>query len=156
MKGRCHLLTRRMMGMDPFGSIRDSVDRAIEGFFDGGSQGLQGLALGSRGLGALDLWEDEDTLFVEVDVPGLELNQIEVSVEDDTLTVSGKRIVRELENVVRYCNERGTSEFRRVIQLPTETDVDRVNAKLKNGVLTITLPRAEAVKPKRIEVKGIG
>ena len=116
---------------------------------------MQRLGFGARGLGALDVWEDSDKLFVEVDVPGLALDQIEVTVEDNTLTVAGKRQARDLENVVRYCNERGSSEFRRVIQLPTETDSERVDATLKNGVLTITLPKAEAVKPKRIEVKGI-
>ncbi len=149
------MLTRRMIGIDPLSSIRDSVDRAFGGLIDGGAEGVQRLGLGARGLGALDVWENADKLFVEVDVPGLELNQIEVTVEDNTLTVAGKRPAVELENVVRYCNERGSSEFRRVIQLPTETDSDRVDATLKNGVLTITLPKAEAVKPKRIEVKGI-
>ncbi len=149
------MLTRRIIGIDPLSSIRDSVDRAFGGLIEGGADGFQKLGLGVRGLGALDVWEDGDNLFVEVDVPGLELSQIEVTVEDNTLTVAGKRLAVELENVVRYCNERGASEFRRVIQLPTETDSDRVDAKLKNGVLTIKLPKAEAVKPKRIEVKGI-
>lgn len=148
------MLTRRMIGIDPLSSIRDSMDRAFGGLIDGGAEGIQRLGLGARGLGALDVWEESDRLFVEVDVPGLALDQIEVTVEDNTLTVAGKRPARESENVVQYCNERGSSEFRRVIQLPTETDSDRVNATLKNGVLTITLPKAQAVMPKRIEVKG--
>lgn len=149
------MLARRMIGIDPFASIRQSMDRMIDGFVDGGSEGLQRLTFGVRGFGALDAWEDGDRLFVEVDVPGLELSQIEVTVEDDKLAIAGKRPARDLENAVRYCNERGATEFRRVLQLPPDTDTEGVEASLKNGVLTVSLAKLEAAKPKRIEVKGI-
>ena len=150
------MLTRRMIGIDPFGAIRNNVDRVIDGFIDGGSQGLQRLTHGARGFGALDAWEDGDKLHVEVDVPGLALDQIEVTVEDDTLTISGKREPRSFdgENLIRYANERVGTEFRRVIELPGDTDTENIEASLKNGVLFITLGKVEAVKPKRIEVKG--
>ncbi len=149
------MLTRRLIGIDPLASLRNNMDRMLDGFLDGGSEGVHRFAPGAPGFGAIDVWEDGDDLFVEVDVPGLQLDQIEVTVEEDELTIAGNRPCRDLENAVQYCRERGATEFRRVIRLPVGTDTERVAASLKNGVLTVTLPKVEDAKPKRIEVKGI-
>ena len=101
----------------------------------------------------LNLWENDDNVFVEVEIPGMEMNEIEIFVNgDDQLTIQGERNQPETEGTW-HRQERSFGKFARIIRLPNEVNADAVSAEFKDGVLTITLPKKEEVKPRRIEIK---
>jgi HSP20 family protein len=91
---------------------------------------------------------------VYVFAPGLDPKSIDLSVQENVLTISGKRHIPVNEDNVYYRRERFTGEFRRVITLPDDVLSDQAQARYRDGVLQITLPRSEAVKPRLIEVKA--
>jgi HSP20 family protein len=104
---------------------------------------------------ALDLWEDESTLFVEAELPGMELDDLEIFVTGgNQLTIRGERKQPQLEQGTWHRQERGFGQFSRVVTLPLNVEADQVEAKLQHGVLTISLPKAAEAKPRRIEVKA--
>lgn len=103
---------------------------------------------------ALDLYEDKDNVFVKVEIPGLKKEDIEVSLENGNLTISGERKSEtKTENAETHRSERFVGRFYRSVTLPTEVKADQIKAQYQDGVLTVTLPKAEAAKPKQIEVK---
>jgi HSP20 family protein len=104
---------------------------------------------------ALDVWEDENRLFVEAEVPGMDLNDLEIYVTGgNQLTIKGERKQPTLENGAWHRQERGCGSFSRVFTLPLDVDADNVEARLTNGVLTIELPKREEAKPRKIAVKA--
>ena len=104
---------------------------------------------------AMNIWSNEDGLLISAEVPGIDPADIDISVVGETLTLNGSRMANELEEGARYHRqERGFGKFSRSIQLPFPVNVDDVTASFKNGVLQITLPRAEADKPRKITVKN--
>jgi len=104
---------------------------------------------------ALNIWSNEDELIITAEVPGINPEDLDISVVGDSLTLKGAREVEELEEGARYHRqERGYGNFSRTVQLPFPVDIDSVNAKFTNGVLEINLPRAEADKPRKIAVKS--
>ncbi|MDT8898176.1 Hsp20/alpha crystallin family protein [Thermanaerothrix sp. 4228-RoL] len=103
----------------------------------------------------MNVWTNPEGAVVTVELPGVNPEQIEVSVVGDTLTLRGKRVAEDLPEGARYQRrERFQGEFARSLQLPFSIDADHVEAQYENGILTITLPRAEADKPKRITVQA--
>ena len=90
-------------------------------------------------------------MVVQVAAPGFKNEELSISVEGKSLTVSGKRAPLSQENVTR--REFGAEQFHRSFDLPFAVDTNAVSAKLENGVLAIELPRAEADKPRRIEIR---
>ena len=102
---------------------------------------------------ALDLYQSNDNVVAVVELPGMRKEDIEISLHDGTLTISGER-KRETssngENAER--TERYIGRFRRSIALPTRVDAGKVSATYRDGILTVTLPKAEEVKPKQIQV----
>lgn len=103
----------------------------------------------------MNVWTNNEGAVVTVELPGVNPEQIEVSVVGDTLTLRGKRVAEDLPEGARYQRrERFQGEFARSLQLPFTIDADHVEAQYENGILTITLPRAEADKPKRITVQA--
>lgn len=104
---------------------------------------------------AINIWTNEDGQFISAEMPGIQVEDIDISVNGDMLTISGERGVGEIpENAVFHRRERGYGKFSRTIQLPAAVDAGRVEASFKNGVLNITLPRVEAEKPKKITIKA--
>lgn len=104
---------------------------------------------------AINVWADEQAVYSEVDLPGVDVNKLDISVtEGNKLTIQGERPVLELANAVWHRQERGAGTFTRALTLPTMVDADKVEAKYENGVLALTLPRAEAAKPRKIAVKA--
>jgi HSP20 family protein len=104
---------------------------------------------------AINVWADEQAVFVEVDLPGVEADKLDINVvEGNKLTIQGERPVLNLPNAVWHRQERGAGSFTRTLTLPTMVDADKVEAKYENGVLRLTLPRAEAAKPRKIAVKA--
>ena len=101
---------------------------------------------------ALDLYQNNDNVVAVIEVPGMRKEDIEISLHDGTLTISGERTSGGSNGEKAERTERFTGKFRRSITLPTRVDVARVNATYKDGILTVTLPKAEDAKPKQIKV----
>ena len=101
----------------------------------------------------LNAWENADGLTIEAEVPGLKMEDLELTVHDDVLTLRGKRKNDHAEGAAVLRHECEAGAFERSLRLPYPTEEAHVSATLKNGILTITLPKAEALKPRKIEVK---
>lgn len=102
---------------------------------------------------AVDLYEGKDSLTVKCELPGLKKDDIGISLQNGFLTISGERKneVKVQEGEV-YRTERYEGRFNRSLALPSKVDAEKINATYKDGVLTITLPKAEEAKPKQVKV----
>lgn len=100
----------------------------------------------------IDVYSTENELVLMASVPGLEADSVNITIEGDTLTISGE-IPALIDNVDWQFVERYHGRFARTLQLNVPIDMDNVEATFKNGVLELVLPKAEAVKPKQIKVK---
>jgi len=104
---------------------------------------------------AVDIFEKGDDLVIRAELPGVENNDIDVRIEDHTLVLrGGRKREEEVSDDRVYRLERAHGSFVRSFRLPETIDVARVDATYRDGVLEITLPKAEASKPKRVEVKA--
>ena len=102
---------------------------------------------------ALDLYQSNDNVIAVVELPGMRKEDIEISLHDGTLTISGERKRENSSNGDKAeRTERYVGTFRRSIALPTRVDAGKVSATYRDGILTVTLPKAEEVKPKQIQV----
>ena len=139
----------------PFGDVRtemhqlhDEMNRLFGRYANGSRE------FAARGYPPLNLWEDEDHLFVEAELAGFNLDNLEMYVTgENQLSIKGERKQPELGTGTWHRQERGYGAFSRLVELPSVVDSEKVSAEFKNGVLTITLPKKEEVKPRRIEVK---
>jgi HSP20 family protein len=110
----------------------------------------------AAGYPAMNVWTNDEGLIITTEVPGVKPQDIDVSVVGDTLTLSGSRKPDEIKEDSRYHRqERGYGDFTRSIQLPFPVNVKKVEATFQNGVLNISMPRAEEDKPKKITVKAV-
>lgn len=113
-----------------------------------------GLA-GAPSYPAMNVWLNEDSVIVTAELPGCNPDELDISVINDTLTLSGNRVAEELpEGAVYHRRERGCGRFTRTFQLPFQIDAGKVEAHFDKGVLQVTLPRAEEDKPKKIQIKA--
>lgn len=102
----------------------------------------------------LDVYEEKDEIVAKAEVPGLEKDDIEVSIADSTLTIKGeKKKEEEVKEENYYHLERSYGSFVRSVELPKEVQTDKVKATFKNGVLEIRMPKTEEAKKKEIKVK---
>jgi HSP20 family protein len=101
---------------------------------------------------ALDLYQNNDNVIAVVELPGMRKEDIEISLHDGMLTISGERKMETEEGDKAERSERYVGKFRRSITLPTRVDANKVSATYKDGILTVTLPKAEEAKPKQIRV----
>ncbi|HZS44015.1 MAG TPA: Hsp20/alpha crystallin family protein [Blastocatellia bacterium] len=101
---------------------------------------------------SFDVIESDDKYMVKADLPGFEKNNINLTYENRTLTLSGERKLEEAEGMRYHRVESFSGKFTRSVTLPVEIDVNKITADLSNGVLTVTLPKAESVRPKQISV----
>ncbi len=104
---------------------------------------------------AVNVWADENAVYVEMDLPGVDPDKLDIAVtEGNRLTIQGERPAVELPNAVWHRQERGYGTFSRELTLPTLVDADKVEASYQQGVLKLTLPKAEAAKPRKINVRS--
>ncbi|HVE40487.1 MAG TPA: Hsp20/alpha crystallin family protein [Planctomycetota bacterium] len=103
----------------------------------------------------LNVWEDGELLKIEAEVPGVKLEDIDVSFNNGELTLKGEKKVETKENAPLHRRERLAGSFVRSLTIPWEVAADRVTAELKDGILTVTLPKAEAAKPHKVAVKYV-
>jgi len=143
---------------DPFPdlvSLREAMDHLFEESFVR-PQGGWLAPVGVEAL-AVDMYETDDAIVVRTVVPGVKPEDLDVSVTGDTLTIKGETRAEEEvkeENYIR--RERRYGSFCRSLAIPIPVVADKAEAEFENGVLTLTLPKAEEVKPKAIKVKAKG
>jgi HSP20 family protein len=101
---------------------------------------------------ALDLYESGDHLVAVVELPGMHKEDVDISLHDGTLTISGERKHESTNGEKAQRTERYVGTFRRSISLPTRVDAGKVSATYQDGILKVTLPKAEEAKPKQIRV----
>ncbi len=141
--------------------LGDDFERFFERFFDE-LFARRGLALPKAEteiafLPDVDVIERDNEYLIRAELPGVALEDIEVAMVGDTLQIKGeKKTEKEEKKDKYYFCERSYGSFLRRIPLPTSVDADRIAAKLERGVLEIVAPKSEAVKAKKIEVKGEG
>lgn len=108
---------------------------------------------GNSGFPPLNMWASEEDVVLTAELPGVNPDELDISVVGDTVTLSGRREQDDKSDDVRYHRrERWHGEFTRTVQLPFRIEVDQVDARFKKGVLMLTLPRAEEDRPRRIEI----
>lgn len=144
------MLTRYRSLRHPVSQLRDEMDRLLTGFFGQPIEGLWPSA--ARGQPALNLWERSDALVAELEVPGVTPDQIDISVVGGELSLHIQRSDSVQEGVTYHRRERPVGTVNRVLRLPADIDGDNVRAELKDGVLTITLPKAQEAQPRKIRV----
>jgi HSP20 family protein len=142
----------RNLAVTPFLGIDRDFGRMLDRFLTDESRSR----LETEGWRApLDLFETQEAIVVELEVPGVDPAELEISVQGDVLTLAGEKhaVERKEEGRVTY-TERVQGSFRRQIQLPSEVEADQAEATHAHGVVTIRLPKTVAVRPRRIEVKA--
>jgi HSP20 family protein len=101
----------------------------------------------------LNMYETKDALILKAELPGVNAEDLEISVEGDTLSLQGKRKRSlEKEKISYHRREIETGNFSRALALPTKIDLDNISARLSNGILTITLQKADEVKPRQVKI----
>ncbi len=140
---------------DPFKALHGEMDRLVDNFFRGFDIEPFGGRLGTFSPG-IEVTENEKEIKISVELPGMDEKDIDISLANDSLTISGeKKEEKESEGKEYYIKERSYGSFRRTVPLYTEIDNDKVEAHFKKGVLMITLPKSEKERErkKKIAVK---
>jgi HSP20 family protein len=128
------------------------MDRLWEDYFGAGRRALQPL---SEWPPAVDVSETGDRIVIKAEVPGIEVKDIDISLSGDVLTIKGeKKSEREETKEDYHLVERSSGSFFRSLKLPAAVEVDKIEAIYEKGVLTVTCPKKEEVKPKTIEIKA--
>jgi len=127
----------------------------MDDLFDSFFRGLDRPFAGYKAWPAIDVAEQEDAIIVRAEVPGCKAEDIDISVYGNTLTISGeKKLTEEKKEKDYYHVESTYGSFRREVTLSTEVDQSKIDATCKDGVLNITLPKAEKAKAVKVKVKG--
>jgi HSP20 family protein len=144
------MLRTRRIGIGPswtplrdFARMQAEMDRLFQNVNDSYAPGFP----------PVNVYTSEDRAVIHAELPGVAADQVEISVLDDTVTIKGSRSAEETpEGTVAHRRERGSGDFSRSIRLPFRVEPASVDAKFENGVLEVTLPRAEADRPRRIAI----
>ncbi len=132
-----------------FNTLYD-IPRTIEKFFD---EIWSPLEISQRRLAypPMNIAEDDNNIYVVMELPGVDVKDIDLTVADKSLILKGERKVEDVEYIRQ---ERPTGYFQRIINLNVDVIRDNIKAKMKDGVLEIVLPKAEEVKPKKIQIES--
>lgn len=138
----------------PFTELHQRMDDLFSEFFDGFGTGLSRFEARQTITPSIDVSETDEEVRVTADLPGMDEKDIQVSLDNDLLTIKGEK-KQEQEEKKRnyYMVERSYGEFRRVIPVPASVEKDKVKAAFKKGVLTITLPRTPEMKARKRTVE---
>jgi HSP20 family protein len=150
-----------MMRWDPFQDLRSAQDemqqmtRSLAQAFGLAAQPQAGAAASAPAwVPALDISERKDAYLVTVELPGVEADDLEITLEDGLLTIQGERqFTSESSEQQFHRVERRYGAFRRSITLPAQGQAEQIEASFENGVLQIVVPKMEEAKPKRIQVR---
>lgn len=131
----------------------DKMKRQFDNFLDQGFGADHGL-LGAGVFPQINLTEDADKFYLRAELPGVKAEDLEMQATVKNLSISGERKIEAENEGVRYHRrEREAGKFSRIIAMPNEIDPDRIEANMQDGILTIRIPKAEAVKPRQITIK---
>lgn len=137
---------------DFFGMQRE-INRVFDSFLRGGIQADEAFA-SSYWSPAVDIAEHENEFVMKIELPGVSMDDVKISLESNILTIKGeKKQEKEEKNKNFHSVERSYGSFQRSFTLPATVKSDKIDAFFKDGILSITLPKAEEAKPKQIEVK---
>lgn len=132
---------------DPFGWQRDFETAFRRAFGDVDA------SLAGAFSPALDVEENDDAFTLHIELPGISADEVDVSIEENVLTISGERQFYSDKDADGFRRvERSFGRFHRAVRLPDRVDPDKVAATYKDGLLTVTVPKAESAKPRRIQV----
>lgn len=135
--------------VDQLSTLREEINR----LFDSPFGDLTRMELFNGWAPALDLYEDKDNLVVKAELPGMKREEIEITVHDGTLSLSGERKYAEKnQDAEPYRSERFFGKFHRTLALPKPVQTDKAKATYEDGILTVLLPKTEEAKPKQIQV----
>ena len=136
------------LNFDPFVELRrmqSEMNRLFSGFS----------AATARDFPPINIWLGENSLVVTAELPGITSADVNLSLQEDVLTLSGKREPKTQQDDVNWQRrERAYGTFSRAVQLPFRVDADKVQARFNNGILEVELQRLEADRPKKIEIRG--
>ena len=129
---------------DPFEQLQQELDRMLGAAF-GEPSGL---------YPPVNVFDRDDAFVVKAEVPGVTPESVEINVEEDTVTLRGERAFTEPSKDAAYHRrERGEGKFRRVVRLPGRIAGDEAKAQYRDGVLTVTVPKAKEARPRRVQVE---
>lgn len=139
-------------------ALRREIDQAFQNFGIRTTPGFRTAFLpgrAARQYPLINLHEDKDTVYVEALAPGLDPASLNLSVMRNTLTIAGEkqRVSGEVNPEAFHRSERAAGKFVRTVDLPVEVDEGKVKAEYTNGLLVVTLPKAERAKPRQIDVQ---
>ncbi len=139
----------------PFTELQYEMNRLLDDFWRGFPLGPWPGALNERFMPRIDMTENDTGFKVSAELPGMDEKDIEVVLSGDTLTIKGEKTT-DSQDEEHHHTERYYGSFRRTIALPTAVQADKVTAGFKNGVLTVTLPKAEEAREPvhRVQVKA--
>ena len=130
-------------------SLRADMDRLFSSLFGGMAEEREGFW-----APIVDIEEDNESILVKAEIPGMTKEEIKVSVQGNILTITGERKHEtETKNRTFHRVERSYGKFSRMITLPTDVEADKVKANYKDGILSVMLPKPEVTKPKHIDVE---
>jgi len=133
-------------------NIREEMNRLFDDFFSGWPERRKGLLEGEWAP-TIDVAETENDIVVTAELPGVEQDGVDITITDDILTLKGeKKEEREVKKENYHRIERSYGSFQRSVNLPTGVQSDKAKASYKDGVLKITVPKAEEAKPKQIKI----
>jgi HSP20 family protein len=135
------------MGFDPFVELRrmqSEMNRVFSGF-----------STAAREFPPINIWLGDHSVVLTAELPGITRDDVNLSLQEDVLTLAGKREPKSQEqNVSWQRRERAYGTFSRAVQLPFRVDPDKVQARFNNGILEIELQRLDADRPKKIEIRA--
>ncbi len=145
---------------DPFRdlmSIQGELNRLFGRTYGGEAGGREQMGAGGQWVPPLDVYETKDKFVVTLELPGIEPDTVDVTVEDSTLNVSGAReFYKDVREEAFHRVERRYGQFSRALTLPPSANVQAIDAHFDKGVLTIEVPKAEEARPKKITIKATG
>ena len=145
--------TRPMMS-NPMGRVVDRMfEEAFGPFYSGRDAGAGSGQTGVQSL-PVTIWETNDAFQAAIMAPGLDENSINVTVQEDMLSIEGELKFQPPEDARTIWQEFGPQRFRRSLRFGTPIDPSRVEAVYRNGLLMLTMPKAESAKPRQVQVKA--
>jgi len=132
-------------------TLRERMNRLFEDFF--ASRGEEQDLLAGSWTPSVDIYETEHEVVLTAELPGMDEKDIEIKVEDNTLTISGeRRMEKEIKEENYHRIERAYGSFCRSFTLPNYVDQDKISAEYDNGILKITMPKKPELKPRKVKV----
>lgn len=140
--------------VEPYITLREAMDRLFQDSFIWPRGLIDREPFGTFGARPLDLYETDDDLYVKTALPGIKPEEVNIQVQGDQLIIDANMPEQKPEHVVYHYRGLVAGEFHQQVTLPVSVDVNQIEATFENGVLAVCLPKAEQVKPKRIQIKA--